>query len=1066
MQLSNRTLLSKSISYFFSERENEIRDLALSKAVTGFFSNRNLGMTMAYGLRASLNNVSRLFHRRMLNSRLGENPIYTHLFLMDKSGDVVARWPSIDMAEFQPVPEDPDNNDITVTSHRSGTISFTAPVLLHGTLQGYLRGWVNYDTLINYFMDSTSGLLFIADHDRLVFQTKANVTLLTTVLKKLCKTESTWPLQLPYIDLIETSTVKHEFAKESLLTLFFANIPGYQIDLYFAEQSSSVTEQQGMIRIMIVLAFLSIAVFLIAVTILRASTKSLVLKTSLWEAQKREKAVAEKVEELKLIIDGARLGTWNWDISSGEVIFNKRWLAMLGYNMDEINPNVDSWKELVHPDDWEMVMENLQAHLNGETSVYSVEHRLRHKSGKWIWVLDAGKVLRRTQTGEPLRAFGIHLDLSEQKEAQLLLGKAKEESDTIIRNFLDTLIVVDRNLTVTRVNQATCILLDYREDELLGKPIAMLFHDPEGLVQETFSFYAATDTDPLRRWEALRNVELCYKAKDGSQLPMSFNLSTLQDERGRINGIVAGAKDISSLRAAMDKIEHQKEYIENLFDVVPEGLLAIAQSMAIVESNRVYGDIIQLWASRFKMVEDELTRELLAGMKKNLPEHKHFTLALSHNSMTAFFNYHATQVPSFPDIEYVVSMRDITEERKAEAARKLLATVIEQTTDTVIITEPDGVIRYVNPAAMQTSGYSKKELLGEKTSLFKSEQTDPAIFQDLWQTVTKGNVWSGRLTSLKKNTTSIEEDVTISPVRNEEGDITNYVAIKRDVTKMDLLQRQLLQAQRMEAIGQLAAGIAHEINTPMQYVENNITFFERAFQDIAVLLEDYRELQELPEVKLNTEARKHLEAVDLDFLMEEIPESICEAHDGINRVVKIVSAMKDFSHPGTDDKTATDINRALESTITVSRNEWKYVAEIDTDFDPNLPMVPCLPDQLNQAMLNLIINAAHAVEETGASVSDNPGQISISSRHDAKWAEIRISDSGGGIPEEIHERIFDPFFTTKEVGKGTGQGLSIVHDVVVQKHGGSIDFTSAPDQGTTFILRLPLEPTENTEEKA
>jgi len=117
-------------------------------------------------------------------------------------------------------------------------------------------------------------------------------------------------------------------------------------------------------------------------------------------------------------------------------------------------------------------------------------------------------------------------------------------------------------------------------------------------------------------------------------------------------------------------------------------------------------------------------------------------------------------------------------------------------------------------------------------------------------------------------------------------------------------------------------------------------------------------------------------------------------------------------------------------------------------------------------MLNLIINAAHAVEETGASVSDNPGQISISSRHDAKWAEIRISDSGGGIPEEIHERIFDPFFTTKEVGKGTGQGLSIVHDVVVQKHGGSIDFTSAPDQGTTFILRLPLEPTENTEEKA
>jgi len=273
---------------------------------------------------------------------------------------------------------------------------------------------------------------------------------------------------------------------------------------------------------------------------------------------------------------------------------------------------------------------------------------------------------------------------------------------------------------------------------------------------------------------------------------------------------------------------------------------------------------------------------------------------------------------------------------------------------------------------------------------------------------------------------------------------------------MNLLHRQLLQAQKLEAIGQLAAGIAHEINTPMQYVQNNVTFIGRAFRDLSLLLNDYLQLQNVPELSLTEEARHHLENINLDFLMEEIPESIEEAQDGINRVVRIISAMKDFSHPGTGKKVATDLNRALDSTITVARNEWKYVAEMVTDFDPDLPMVSCLPDQLNQVMLNLIINSAHAIEETGASAPDNAGRITISTRQDNNWIEIRVSDTGPGIPDEIRNQIFDPFFTTKMVGKGTGQGLAIAHDVVVNKHGGIIDFITEPGKGTTFIIRLPL----------
>jgi signal transduction histidine kinase len=261
-----------------------------------------------------------------------------------------------------------------------------------------------------------------------------------------------------------------------------------------------------------------------------------------------------------------------------------------------------------------------------------------------------------------------------------------------------------------------------------------------------------------------------------------------------------------------------------------------------------------------------------------------------------------------------------------------------------------------------------------------------------------------------------------------------------------------LQAQKLEAIGHLSAGIAHEINTPMQYVQNNISFFGQAFGDLETL---FRELARAGESDNRERILECLATVTLDYLREEIPEAIKEAKEGIERVVRIVSAMKTFSHPGSPGKVLTDINQALDSTATVCRNEYKYIAEMSLDLEENLPPVPCYPDQLNQAILNLIINAAHAIEETGARFPDNPGRIIITSRLIGNVVEIRVQDTGTGIPAEIQSFIFDPFFTTKEVGKGTGQGLTIVHDVVVRKHGGTLDFLTEKGVGTTFVLRLP-----------
>ena len=189
-----------------------------------------------------------------------------------------------------------------------------------------------------------------------------------------------------------------------------------------------------------------------------------------------------------------------------------------------------------------------------------------------------------------------------------------------------------------------------------------------------------------------------------------------------------------------------------------------------------------------------------------------------------------------------------------------------------------------------------------------------------------------------------------------------------------------------------------------------------------------------------------------------MPQAIRQSLEGTERVAKIVRAMKEFSHPGVEEKTAIDLNRAIESTVTVSRNEWKYVAEVVTDLDPDLPLVRCLPGDLNQAVLNLVVNAAHAIEkrrEVERNV-DQLGHIAVSTRRVGDQVELRVADDGTGIPADVLPRIFDPFFTTKPVGKGTGQGLAITYSVVVEKHGGTIDVETESGRGTTFILRLPL----------
>jgi signal transduction histidine kinase/ABC-type uncharacterized transport system substrate-binding protein len=280
-----------------------------------------------------------------------------------------------------------------------------------------------------------------------------------------------------------------------------------------------------------------------------------------------------------------------------------------------------------------------------------------------------------------------------------------------------------------------------------------------------------------------------------------------------------------------------------------------------------------------------------------------------------------------------------------------------------------------------------------------------------------------------------------------------------DITEQKKLETELLNARKLESIGTLAAGIAHEINTPIQFIGDNVRFLSDSARAMLNLINDFSDLltYQLKKGSINVEqqAQQIREEVDLEFLESEIPLAIEQTLDGVERVSRIVNAMKDFSHMGSFVKVKEDLNKAVQTTATISRNEWKYVADLKLELDENLPLVNCMIGEIKQIVLNLIINAAHAIRDNHFG-AENKGLITVKTSKEGKDAMISIADTGVGIPEEIRDKIFDQFFTTKKVGEGTGQGLAIAYSIV-KKHEGKISFISEVGKGTTFFIRIPIE---------
>jgi two-component system, NtrC family, sensor kinase len=395
--------------------------------------------------------------------------------------------------------------------------------------------------------------------------------------------------------------------------------------------------------------------------------------------------------------------------------------------------------------------------------------------------------------------------------------------------------------------------------------------------------------------------------------------------------------------------------------------------------------------------------------------------------------------------------------------------------------KPKRPILYVNKTVAVRSGYTVDELIGRASVKLTPPEFNLESGPAIRDAMREGRALDAEVRSVRKDGSLYWSGISLAPIRDQRGIVVRYLSVSADITEKheaelkrkelsvrleealrerDRVEVDLRLAQKLEAVGRLAAGVAHEINTPIQYVGDSVRFLQDAFADMKKMIEAFRnEIDQIAAGASVAGVKKRMAAMemacDVEFLEEEIPKSLQRTVEGIERVTKIVRAMKEFSHPDGTKHEPADVNHAIESTLIVCKNEYKYVSTVEVELG-DLPQVVCDVCELNQVFLNLIVNSAHAIES--AKKENTMGRIWIKTRLVDDHVELIFGDNGCGISQDYINKIFDPFFTTKGVGKGTGQGLAIVRSIIVDKHKGTVQVDSKLGEGAQFTLRLPVNP--------
>jgi PAS domain S-box-containing protein len=643
---------------------------------------------------------------------------------------------------------------------------------------------------------------------------------------------------------------------------------------------------------------------------------------------------------------------------------------------------------------------------------------------------------------------------------------------------------LDINGNILSVNQAWIDAFGYSTEEVVGKNFSDFLHpDWQDHFRENFP--------RLKAVGEILGVEFQMQKKDGSYILVSFSGKIVKDVKGNVKHTLCIFQDITQQKKLEEALIRSETKWRNIIVSIPQLGISLDPQGRILFINSHFTQVVG-WSQQEIIGQDWFDTFIPSHSREEA--RKVFHTEIERNDFVGSSTYENEIVTRTGELRNVVWSTviskdgdsnileitclgvDLTEKNlaaeKLRESQDLIERIIHTIPWRVFWKDTNLVYRGCNTSFANDAGFDDPrhivgkddyELLPDQAELYRSddlqviESGQPKLFIEEPQTTPDGKV-------IYLLTSKV-------PLRNSKGEISGVLGTYIDITNRkelealnESLQTQMIHVQKMEAIGQLAAGIAHEINTPSQYLANNISFLGESFKEVEALLNQYdtqvqKESQKLAAAdQFINQFTALKEQIDWEYLKEEIPLAIVQSEDGLAKIRSIVLAMKEFSHPGSKEKQATDVNHLIDTTLTICRSEWKQVAEIVLQIDPHLPQVPCLRDELGQVFLNILVNAAQAISSKfGKNPEIIQGRITIASRTLDDHAEITFTDTGGGIPQNIQHKIFDPFFTTKEVGRGTGQGLAIAYDIIVNKHGGKIDCSSIVGESTTIRILLPRE---------